>query len=379
MNQNEIGVYVHFPYCERKCPYCDFNSHVTTSIEHQRFLDAYKKDFDYFFNKLKEIPKLISIFFGGGTPSLMQPFVTNEIIDYICQQFKTNKSKIEITLEANPSSFEVKKFKDFKESGINRISIGVQSFVEEDLKKLGRLHNSPQAKNAITKAREIFDRFSFDLIYARENQKIPQWKEELEFALEQFNPQHISLYSLTIEKGTEFFKLHQDGKLTIPQNQEDFYETTNEICSKHGLGRYEVSNYAKNGNECIHNISYWTGKQYIGIGPGAHGRIEINEGRVATMNVNSPEKYLKSIETIGNAVQTFEILDEEKIAWELISTGLRTIYGFQLNAITHKFIDTQKVQTLANEGLLIRSTTHIVPTEKGLSLCDGITKFIFDN
>ena len=378
MNQDEIGVYIHFPYCERKCPYCDFNSHVTTNIEHRKFLEAYKKDFDYFFCKLKKIPKFVSIFFGGGTPSLMEPFVVNEIINHICTKFETRKSNIEITLEANPSSFEVEKFKDFKSAGINRVSIGVQSFIEEDLQKLGRIHNPKQAINAIIKANEIFDRFSFDLIYARENQTIQQWQEELEFALKEFKPRHISLYSLTIEKGTEFFKLHQDGKLTIPKNQEDFYETTNEICAKHGLSRYEVSNYAKNENECKHNILYWQGKQYIGIGPGAHGRIQTVEGRVATMNFNSPEKYLKSIETRRNAVQTFEILDDEKIAWEFISTGLRTIHGFELNESTQKFINTPKLQTLANEGLLTQNKTHIIPTEKGLSLCDGIAKFIFD-
>ncbi len=378
MNQDEIGVYIHFPYCEKKCPYCDFNSHITKHIKHRRFLEAYKKDFDYFFCKLKEIPKFVSIFFGGGTPSLMEPFVVNEIINHICTKFDASKNNIEITLEANPSSFEVEKFKDFKSAGINRVSVGVQSFIEEDLKKLGRVHNSTQATNAIIKANEIFDRFSFDLIYARENQTIQQWQEELEFALKEFKPEHISLYSLTIEKGTEFFKLHQDGKLTIPRNQEDFYEITNEICAKYGLGRYEVSNYSTSQNKCRHNILYWTGKQYIGIGPGAHGRIEVNEGRVATMNVNSPEKYLKSIEESGNAIQIFEKLNDEKIAWEFVSTGLRTVYGFQLNEITQKFINTQKLQTLVTEDLLTQNKTHIIPTEKGLSLCDGISKFIFD-
>lgn len=372
-----FGVYIHFPYCEKKCPYCDFNSHVVNLIDHKKLLDAYKKDLDFYISKRKNTGNLISIFFGGGTPSLMEPFVVSEIIEYVCQKFYTKKENLEITLEANPSSFEVRKFQDFKKAGVNRISIGVQSFVEDDLKKLGRLHNAAQAIDAISEARNLFEKFSFDLIYARENHNIEDWKKELNFALKEFSPTHISLYSLTIEKGTEFFKLFQDGKLTIPPNQDEFYDVTNNICDTFGLQRYEVSNYATKGFECLHNILYWSGCEYFGIGPGAHGRIETNEGRIATMNFNSPEKYLQSIEEKGDAVQIYEILDDEKKAWEIISVCLRSVLGFQVNENIRNFLNFDKIKVLQNEGFLMYENNFIKPTTKGISVCDGIAKFIF--
>ncbi len=377
---NKIGVYIHFPYCEKKCPYCDFNSHVTKVIEHNRFLEAYKKDFDFYFEQIgKNGIILESIFFGGGTPSLMEPFVVEGIITYIKNKFLESDCEIsqnlEITLEANPSSFEVEKFCVFKDAGVNRISIGVQSFIEDDLKKLGRVHDKSQAINAILQAREIFERFSFDLIYAREGQKIQDWQSELNFALKTFKPSHISLYSLTIEKGTEFFKMQNDGILSTPKNQEEFYDTTNEICANLGLNRYEISNYAKENHECKHNILYWQMAQYIGIGAGAHGRIQTKNGRIATMNFNAPEKYLSSIERMGNAMQTCEVLGSKIIAMEQITTGLRTIYGFKIQDI-EEFLKWDKVRILEEQGLLIKTQTHIVPTTNGLSLCDGIAKFI---
>ncbi len=378
--RSKIGVYIHFPYCEKKCPYCDFNSHVTKKIEHERFLDAYKKDFDFYFNQISGKPSLESIFFGGGTPSLIEPFVVEGIIAYIKRRFLENGNAIatnfEVTLEANPSSFEVQKFRDFKNAGVNRISIGVQSFIEDDLKKLGRVHNKTQAIDAISHASEIFDRFSFDLIYARERQTVKSWGNELNFALKTFNPSHISLYSLTIEKGTEFFKMQSDGKLSIPENQEEFYDVTNEICANFGLNRYEISNYAKENHACRHNILYWQMGEYIGIGAGAHGRIETSNGRLATMNFNAPEKYLNSIQDTGNAVQTSDLLSLQTIAMEQITTGLRTIYGFETHNI-EQFLAMEKVQILEKEGLITHENDRIIPTSKGLSLCDGVAKFIF--
>ncbi len=380
--RNKIGVYIHFPYCEKKCPYCDFNSHVTKKIEHERFLEAYKKDFDHHFAQLSQKPELESIFFGGGTPSLMESFVVEGIIDYIKNRFRENGNVIspqfEVTLEANPSSFEVEKFRDFKVAGVNRISIGVQSFISEDLQKLGRVHNKTQAIDAILHASKIFDRVSFDLIYAREGQLIQNWRDELNFALHKFNPSHISLYSLTIEKGTEFFKMQSDGKLSIPKNQEEFYDTTNEICAEFGLNRYEISNYAKENYECKHNILYWQMGEYIGIGAGSHGRINTTNGRIATMNFNAPEKYLLSIEKNGNALQINEVIDAKTIATEQITTGLRTIYGFETYNI-EQFLTMEKVKILEQEGLITHTNDRIIPTNKGLSLCDGIAKFIFRN
>lgn len=374
---NQTGIYIHFPYCEKKCPYCDFNSHVVESIPHKKFEEAFIKDFENYLAHLITKPEIISIFFGGGTPSLMQPSSVDFIISYICSKLEIEKSSIEITLEANPSSFEIEKFRDFKKAGVNRISIGVQSFIDNDLKKLGRVHNSSAAKKAITQARQIFDKFSFDLIYARQNQEIENWKTELTESLKEFQPNHISLYSLTIEKGTKFFTLHKDGKLEIPKNQEEFYDVTNEICSSFDLHRYEISNYAKNkNNECLHNILYWQGGQYLGVGPGAHGRINTKDGRIATVNFHSPEKYLKLMETKGDAIQNWEILNAQTKAIEIISTGLRTIYGLEISEITKPFLNFQSIKVLEKENIIILQNNRIIPTEKGLSLCDGIVKFI---
>jgi oxygen-independent coproporphyrinogen-3 oxidase len=355
--KHKIGVYVHFPYCEKKCPYCDFNSHTTEKIDHNAFLKAYKEDLDFYIAKLtQEKPRILeSIFFGGGTPSLMKPFVVGEIVEYIkekCGEFGIEiAKKLEISLEANPSSFEVKKFIDFKNAGINRVSIGVQAFNEEDLKALGRLHDTKQAINAINHAKEIFERFSFDLIYARQNQTLQNWENELEFALKEFTPSHISLYTLTIEKGTQFFKLHKEGKLTIPENQDDFYDLTNSICKNYALERYEVSNYSKPQNECRHNVLYWVGAEYIGIGPGAHGRIDGENGRIATMNFNMPAKYLDSIQAKHNANQTFELINGENLAFERITMGLRTKNGFNFDGIA-KYINFKNVEILCDEGIL---------------------------
>lgn len=373
---HKTGIYIHFPFCEKKCPYCDFNSHVSSQIPHKQFEEAFIKDFNFQFEKLKEFPNVISIFFGGGTPSLMLPSTVENVINHICQKIKKNKNELEITLEANPSSFEIEKFKDFKSAGINRVSIGVQSFNEADLKTLGRLHSSTEAKEAILHAKQIFEKLSFDLIYARQSQTIENWQAELKFALQEFTPSHISLYSLTIEKGTKFFSLHKEGKLEIPPNQDEFYETTNEICSNFRLARYEISNYAKKENECLHNLIYWQGGQYIGIGAGAHGRINTNTGRTATMNFHAPQKYLTQMQEKCNALQTWEVLDEEKLAWEKVSTGLRTIHGFNIVGI-EKFLNLSKIYILQKEGMVNFNNGNVIPTQKGLSLCDGICKFIF--
>lgn len=378
---NKIGIYIHFPYCEKKCPYCDFNSHVANFIDNDTFLEAYKTDFDFYISKLDaKKPRILeSIFFGGGTPSLMKPEVSGGIIEYIKKQCLELEIKIaenlEITLEANPSSFEVAKFCDFKNAGINRVSIGVQSFIEEDLKALGRVHNKNQAIDAINHAKEIFERCSFDLIYGRQNQTISQWENELNFALKTFSPSHISLYTLTIEKGTQFFAMHKSGKLVLPENQDDFYEITNNICENYGLNRYEISNYARAGNECRHNVLYWHGGEYIGIGPGAHGRIETAKGHFATMNFNMPEKYLNSIKQKQHAVQTFENLNFETLCLEKLAMGLRTNYGVKLQEIA-TIVDFNKIQILEKEGFLKIEDSFLKPTNKGLNFGEGIQKFI---
>lgn len=379
---SKLGVYIHFPYCEKKCPYCDFNSHVANSIDHHAFLDAYIKDFNFYISKIDLSKKrnLESIFFGGGTPSLMEPFVVNDIIEYIkcgCSEIGIDiMPNLEVTLEANPSSFEVDKFQDFRNAGINRVSIGVQSFIEDDLKQLGRIHDKAQAINAINTAKKIFDRFSFDLMYARKGQSLFSWEQELEFGLREFSPSHTSLYGLTIEKGTEFFRLYKNGMLQLPENQDEFYDKTNDICQKYGLERYEVSNYARKGEECRHNILYWTGQEYIGIGPGAHGRIETSKGRIATMNYNSPQKYLQSMKQHENAVQIFDVVNMESYAMEAVAMGLRTIYGIVIDERVEKYISREKVEDLIRDGILVHEGIVIKPTKQGINIADAIGKYI---
>lgn len=327
-----LSIYIHYPYCKSKCPYCDFNSHVKEGINQEFFLNSYIKELDFFTNKISN--RIIkSIFFGGGTPSLMQPRMIENIIDYLSKKYKFSQN-IEITLEANPTSFEVNKFKAFKNAGINRVSIGVQSFNESELKFLGREHSRDEATFAITQASKIFNNFSFDLIYNLPNQDINLWKKDLEFAFS-INSAHLSLYQLTIEKGTKFFSDHQKGKFIMPNEEisAEFYETTNNICKENYLNQYEISNYAKNGYESIHNTAYWNGDDYLGIGPGAHSRIYFKNDifRSEVIITYDPDNWLNKINNKGEAILTHNYIEPDRLLEELILMALRTKNGFNNN------------------------------------------------
>lgn len=371
---NDLSIYIHWPFCLSKCPYCDFNSHIANSIDDNNWLKSYEKEIEYFKDIIQD-KYIKSIFFGGGTPSLMNPKIVEGIINKIKGLARIDK-QTEITLEANPTSFETEKFKAFKAAGINRVSIGVQSLREDDLKKLGRTHDSLQAIKTIESANKIFSRVSFDLIYARSGQELKDWQQELKQAMELVTG-HISLYQLTIEKGTPFYKLFHDGNLILPSSDiaAEMYEWTNDYLESQNYFRYEISNYAKKGQECVHNLTYWNYNDYLGIGPGAHSRIIENPSSVsAIMMWHKPEKWLEAVNNKNNGIQTNSKLTKQEIIEEILMMGLRLKNGINISALEQK-IDAKLENILDISSLnhyqeldLIRLDDNIYLTYKGLML-----------
>jgi putative oxygen-independent coproporphyrinogen III oxidase len=327
-----FGVYVHWPFCASKCPYCDFNSHVRAGIDESRFLSAYRRELRHWAGRA---PKrtLASIFFGGGTPSLMSPATVAGILDDIAGLWTVSPTT-EITLEANPSSVEAARFREFRRAGVNRVSLGVQSLVEADLRALGRLHTVEEARTAIDVSRETFERSSFDLIYARPGQTLQAWEGELARALG-LAGRHLSLYQLTIEAGTPFAELHARGKLLIPDGDaaHDFYQLTQEMCEGAGLPAYEISNHAAPGQECRHNLVYWRYGEYAGIGPGAHGRIVVDGTRRATAAERQPERWVARVEADGHGLAEDVPLGLAEQADEALLMGLRLSEGLDLERL----------------------------------------------
>lgn len=375
----EIAIYIHFPYCELKCPYCDFNSHTYTTLHEQEHLKAFKNEIDFFTKKIQKDYKLRSIFFGGGTPSLMKPSTVFEIIQYIKQNRQFHFKDTEITLEANPSSSEYNKFKEFKNAGINRLSIGIQSLKSNHLQFLGRKHSKEEAENALLCAKEIFKNYSFDLIYCLPNQTLEEWEESLEEAINKYANNHISAYTLTIEKGTKFFKMHQNQEFILPSNEDEFYFKTNSILKKYGFNRYEVSNYSKPSYQCKHNLAYWEGIDYIGIGAGAHGRITIKGERYATQNFSQPSKYLSYALNQGSALQTFEKLSQEDIITESLIMNLRSFKGLNLTKFEKKYgfnlltkLNQENFYKMEQQNLIHLNQNTLFLTEKGMNLINSI-------
>ena len=365
---------MHWPFCLSKCPYCDFNSHVASSFNHELWLDSYLKELEYFLPELEK-RKIKTIFFGGGTPSLMDPSIISGLLEWL-KQHELIDIEAEITLEANPTSVESKKLLAFHEAGINRVSIGVQSLIKEDLQKLGRTHSPDAAINAIKSATEIFDRYSFDLIYARENQRMLSWQHELEEAM-LLAGGHISLYQLTIEKGTPFYTQHKNGELILPENDlaADMYIWTKAYLVNHGYKRYEISNFALPGQECRHNLAYWNYDEYLGIGPGAHSRICLKDSKtpIALMNYNKPDKWLNLVQECGSAIQIQEKLTRREIIEEVMMMGLRLEDGIS-DAKLRKYLDTtfddilnmNALQTILDKGFLEYDGNILKLTDKGL-------------
>jgi putative oxygen-independent coproporphyrinogen III oxidase len=350
-----FGVYVHWPFCQAKCPYCDFNSHVRRNpIDEKRYVAAFSTELAHM-ARLAPGRTVSSIFFGGGTPSLMQPETVGGILEAIGAFWSIDKN-VEITLEANPTSVEAKRFQGYRDVGVNRVSLGVQSLVEPDLKALGRVHSVAEAMVAVSIAAKIFDRFSFDLIYARPHQSVAAWRDELVEALAHA-PTHLSLYQLTIEAQTPYEALFEAGKLIIPDHDlaRALYETTQEICEKHGMPAYEVSNHARPGDECRHNLVYWRYGEYAGVGPGAHGRLFTERGRQALSTEKSPESWLDYVERDGSGVVQVESLGTEAEGDEFLLMGLRLTEGIdpgRYALLRGRPLDAKRIKALLLENMI---------------------------
>ncbi len=362
-----IAIYIHWPFCRSKCPYCDFNSHVRENIEQQKWNDAYLKDIDSHKDFLNG-KKIVSIFFGGGTPSLMPSFIVENIIQKLAN-LATIDTDTEITLEANPTSVESSKFKNFAKAGVNRVSLGIQSLNPDDLKFLGREHSVNEAIEAIGIAKENFSRYSFDLIYALPNQTLKTWQDELTQALK-LAGDHLSLYQLTIEKGTPFYSLYQNKKFQIPNEElaKDFYVLTQEIMNDAGLPAYEISNHARMGQECRHNIVYWKYDDFLGIGPGAHGRMN----NQAIHSIYHPENWLNAVLENKSLIQSCIDLTLEERICEIMLMGLRLKEGVNqqdfFNKTGHKFLEilnTKKLHWLIENKFLKLENDYLYATDEG--------------
>ncbi|MEQ8482133.1 MAG: radical SAM family heme chaperone HemW [Hoeflea sp.] len=371
-----FGVYLHWPFCAAKCPYCDFNSHVRHArIDQQAYVTAFRREIEAM-RALSGPQVVTSIFFGGGTPSLMKPDTVAAILDAVREAWVAPDG-IEITLEANPSSVEAERFRGYRDAGVNRVSMGVQALNDADLKRLGRLHDRSDALKAIGLAREIFPRMSFDLIYARPDQTPRAWAEELTEAIS-LAADHLSLYQLTIEEGTPFYGLHKAGKLIVPDGElsAELYELTQNICEDHGLPAYEVSNHARPGAESRHNLTYWRYGDYAGIGPGAHGRLTTTAGKVATATERMPETWLSNVANQGHGMSESEVLGIAEQADELLLMGLRLREGIDLarwRNLSGRGLDPERIEFLVGHGMIEKmSGDRIRCTPQGMLVLDAV-------
>ncbi|MGA2894848.1 MAG: radical SAM family heme chaperone HemW [Xanthobacteraceae bacterium] len=354
-SEQAFGVYVHWPFCLSKCPYCDFNSHVRhAAIDEPRFTRAFAAEIAA---TAERVPgrTVSTVFFGGGTPSLMQPATIAAVLDAIARHWRIAPDA-EITLEANPTSVEATRFRGYRTAGVNRVSLGVQALDDRVLTELGRLHTAREALDAVAIARTVFGRYSFDLIYTRPGQDPLDWARELRLALNEAG-EHLSLYQLTVEPETPFAALHAAGKLRLPDEDtaRALYDTTQEICATAGLPAYEISNHARPGGECRHNLVYWRALEYAGIGPGAHGRLDIGDGRHAVAMEKRPEAWLASVEAAGHGVVADEVLTREERADEFLLMGLRLGEGIEIaryEAIAGRPLDPVRIATLHQLGFI---------------------------
>ena len=374
--QPAFGVYVHWPFCLSKCPYCDFNSHVRhTAIDEERFARAFAREIE---TTAARVPgrQVSSIFLGGGTPSLMAPRTVGAILDAIGRHWRVVPD-VEVTLEANPTSVEATRFAGYRAAGVNRVSLGVQALDDVSLKALGRLHSAREALDAVAIARRAFDRYSFDLIYARPGQTPAMWANELKLAIAEA-AEHLSLYQLTIEEDTPFFGLHAMGKLQTPDEAvaRALYDMTQEVCAAHGLPAYEISNHARPGAECRHNLVYWRGEEYAGIGPGAHGRLDINGERQATATDRRPEAWLMRVEANGHGILTDDRLNSVERADEFLLMGLRLAEGIdpeRYASLAGRALDPRRIAVLREEGAIaVEADGRLRVTQAGFPVLDAV-------
>ncbi|MEM1044703.1 MAG: radical SAM family heme chaperone HemW [Pseudomonadota bacterium] len=374
--QAAFGVYVHWPFCAAKCPYCDFNSHVRhQAIDQDRFAAGFRREIEIQADRTGR-RRVDSVFIGGGTPSLMAPDTVDAILAAVDDAWGL-ADDAEITMEANPTSVEAERFRGYRAAGVNRLSLGVQALRDPDLKFLGRLHDVATARAAIGVARSIFPRMSFDLIYARPGQSGADWARELEEAID-MAADHLSLYQLTIERDTPFFGLWKAGKLTIPEDDAAarLFELTQDICSRRGLPAYETSNHARPGSESRHNLIYWRIHDYAGIGPGAHGRLTLEDGRFATANERHPETWLQQVEEAGTACVEDLVLTEEEQGDEYLLMGLRLTEGVDLSryaTIGGRDLDRSRIDDLIAHGMIERVDANRVRTTRaGAVVLDAV-------
>lgn len=376
-----FALYVHWPFCQSKCPYCDFNSHVASTINQDEWKRAYISELR---RTAAETPgrRLTSIYFGGGTPSLMPAATVSAIIDEATRLW-TPSNDIEITLEANPTSVEIGAFNDFRLAGINRVSVGIQALNNRDLRRLGRMHDADEARAAIAIAQEVFNRSSFDLIYARQDQSLAEWEKELGFALS-IAKDHLSLYQLTVEPGTVFAQRLQKGQLRgLPEEDlaADMYDLTQDLCKAFGRPAYEVSNHALPGSESRHNLVYWRCGDYLGIGPGAHGRITLEGGqRYATAAARAPSAWLSLVASAGNGEEEREALSRHEQGLEYVMMGLRLTEGISLQRykdISGIALAQDRVDHLCTLDLLASDQDRIATTAAGRLVLNSLIKHLF--
>jgi putative oxygen-independent coproporphyrinogen III oxidase len=376
--QKDLSIYVHWPFCVSKCPYCDFNSHVERSVEPSSWSKAIGNQIAEGANLLGR-RSITSIFFGGGTPSLMRPQIVAEVINHIEKQWHISENA-EISLEANPNSSEATKFADFLKAGVNRLSLGVQSLDNRNLQFLGRQHSADEAIRAAETAREIFPRSSIDLIYSLPGQTIDKWQKELTEALK-ITGDHISLYQLTVEKGTPFYAMQRNGNLKLPRDSKaiQLYKLTQDMLKASGFPRYEISNHAQPGGESCHNLTYWLYKDYLGVGPGAHSRITLDNKVYALAQIPSPAKWLEENKTGTSIDARSEVLSLLQCVREMVMMGLRLTGGInkkrfedRLNHSLNDVLDPNVLASLKERGLVLDNALNLQLTSCGHTLINPI-------
>lgn len=379
MSGEAFGIYLHWPFCLSKCPYCDFNSHVATAIDQAAWRRALLRELAHF---AAETPgrTVTSVFFGGGTPSLMAPATTRALLDAVAGHWRM-ADDVEITLEANPGTVDAERFQTFRDAGINRLSMGLQALDDGDLRFLGRRHDVGQALRAVGLARRIFPRISFDLIYARPGQTVEDWRGELARAID-LAADHLSLYQLTIEAGTAFHPAHARGDFVLPDEDAaaDMFELTRELTAAAGLPAYEISNHARPGAECRHNLLYWQGGDYVGVGPGAHGRLTDDAGQVWAANQHrAPETWMAAVERDGHGTRDRVPLSADERRSELIMMGLRLAEGLSADRFARltgtsldDAVDRSGLDTMSAEGFVHWDGKRLQATPKGRLVLNSV-------
>jgi len=375
-----LGVYLHWPYCESKCPYCDFNSYARRSISEEQYLEAAQRELDHYADGTAG-RTVASVFFGGGSPSLMAPQTVGTLLEAVAGHWAI-AADCEITLEANPSSVEASRFAGYRSAGVNRVSLGVQSLHDEQLRFLGRLHTAAEARSALGVAVQYFNRVSFDLIYARPGQTESEWRDELAAALD-LAQGHLSLYQLTIEPETAFFDLERRGKLTVPGAElaTNLFQLTQEICEQKGLPAYEISNHAAPGQESRHNLIYWRYGDYVGVGPGAHGRVKADGEKVATAALKSPAAWYGQVLEQGHGCEERVTLSSLDQAEEMILMGLRLREGLDAEGLRQKTgfrVSAGVIAALVDGELLERSGGRIVASPQGRLVLNALIRSLAD-